>query len=93
MKPTEIGSYDTLQRLPHHGNTLARAEKLATGWDSLKDQVRRWQASIGLSWSEEDIADVARYLNTRHYGFPVPGQKGLSQDRKPVQALRRNSNY
>ncbi len=68
-----------------------REQKLATDWSSLIAQVRRWQAGIGLSWSEEEIADVALYLNTRHYGFSIPGQKGLSQDKKPVQALRRNS--
>jgi len=65
-----------------------REKKLATGWNSLKAQVRRWQASIGLLWSEEEITDVARYLNAAYYGFPETGQKDLSQGKKPKQILR-----
>ena len=59
-----------------------REQKLATGWGSLKAQVRRWQASAGLGWSEEEITDVAHYLNALHYGFPVSGQKDLLQGKK-----------
>jgi len=69
-----------------------REQKLATDWNGLKVQVRRWQASIGLSWSEEEITDVAHYLNAIHYGFPVADQKGLSQEKKPIQILRQYSN-
>lgn len=65
-----------------------RKQNLATGWNSLKAQVRRWQASIGLTWSEEEITDVARYLNAVYYGFPETGQKDFSQGKKPGQALR-----
>lgn len=65
-----------------------REQKLAIDWSSLKAQVRRWQASIGLSWSEEEITDVAKYLNATHYGFPVVDQKGSLQEEKPNQALR-----
>jgi mono/diheme cytochrome c family protein len=66
-----------------------RKQKLATDWNSLVAQVRRWQASSGLFWSYEEIDDVARYLNARHYGFPTPLLKGYSRDNKPDQVLRR----
>lgn len=59
-----------------------RRQKLAKDWSSLVAQIRRWQASIGLVWSNDEIMDVARYLNALHYGFPVPEQKGYSQERK-----------
>ena len=65
-----------------------REQKLATDWNSLKGQVRRWQASIGLNWSEEEITDVTHYLNAIHYGFTVPDQQGLLQEGKPIQVLR-----
>lgn len=67
-----------------------REQKLATGWSSLKAQVRRWQASIGLAWSEEEITDVARYLNAAYYGFPDTDQKDLSQGKKPKQISHKN---
>ncbi|MBK7062738.1 MAG: cytochrome c [Rubrivivax sp.] len=58
-----------------------RDKRLVTDWDSLKTQVRRWQATAQLNWSEADIDDVARYLNDSIYrlsgggklaGFPSP---------------------
>lgn len=66
----------------HTSDIHWRKQKLATNWNSLVTQIRRWQASIGLVWSNEEIADVARYLNALYYGFPVPEQKGYSQDIK-----------
>ena len=44
-----------------------REKKLVTDWPSLKVQVRRWQGSAQLNWSEEDIDDVARFLNDTYY--------------------------
>lgn len=72
----------------HTAKIYWREQKLATGWNSLKVQVGRWQASIGLGWSEEEITEVARYLNAAHYHFPVTDQKGLLQGEKLNQALR-----
>ena len=33
-------------------------------------QVKRWQATAKLGWSDEDIADVTRHLNDTIYKFP-----------------------
>lgn len=49
-----------------------RAQRLAHDWDSLKVQVRRWQADARLAWSEDDIEAVARHLNDTVYQFPRP---------------------
>ena len=46
-----------------------RDQKLATNWNSLKAQVRRWQAAAQLGWSDDDILEVTRHLNQRFYGF------------------------
>lgn len=72
----------------HASEVHWREQKLATGWNSLKAQVRRWQASIGLIWSEEEITDVARYLNAVYYDFSDTDQKDFSQGKKPRQILR-----
>ena len=56
-----------------HGAQVHWREKtLVTDWASLQAQVIRWQGVAGLKWSNEDVAEVARYLNTRHYHYPAP---------------------
>jgi len=50
-----------------------RERKLVTDWASLKAQVRRWQGTAQLGWSEEDVVDVARHLNAIHYRIPQTG--------------------
>ena len=49
-----------------------RDERLAQDWNSLSLQIDRWQRNAGLKWSEDDIAEVARYLNSSHYHFIEP---------------------
>lgn len=46
-----------------------RDQRLATDLDSLKQQVRLWQGRAMLSWTEDDIDEVTRYLNQRIYRF------------------------
>lgn len=54
-----------------------RDHKLATDWASLSAQVRRWQANTGLQWSDQDIDEVARYLNATIYRYPDSGPKPI----------------
>jgi len=59
-----------------------RDQKLATDWPSLKLQVRRWQGAAQLNWSEDDIDDVARFLNDSMYRLPGGGKvSGLVRPR------------
>lgn len=51
-----------------HWRTLQRARD----WDSLKAEVRRWQGTAQLQWTEEDILAVTRHLNDTIYQFPRP---------------------
>lgn len=53
----------------HTSQVHWRDRRQATDWESLKQQVRQWQASIGLQWSDDDIVEVARHLNTTIYRF------------------------
>jgi len=46
-----------------------RDNKLASDWASLNFQVRRWQQNAELKWSDEDIAEAARFLNANYYHF------------------------
>ena len=48
-----------------------RDRKLVNDWASLKVQVRRWQGAAQLNWSEDDIDDVARFLNDAYYRLPA----------------------
>jgi mono/diheme cytochrome c family protein len=54
----------------HSSQMHWRDNKLASDWPSLKAQVRRWQAAATLGWTEDDIVEVTRYLNSLYYGFP-----------------------
>jgi len=49
-----------------------RAKKAVTDWASLRAEVRKWQRSAMLDWSEDDVVAVARYLNDTSYHFAVP---------------------
>lgn len=56
----------------HSARMHWRDRKLATDWASLQAEVRRWQEMSALGWSDEDIAEVTRYLNARHYHYAAP---------------------
>lgn len=56
-----------------------REQKLATDWNSLKVQIRRWQTNMNLGWSDEDIIDVAYFLNSHYYQFLNTEPKSVSQ--------------
>ncbi len=53
-----------------------REKKLATNWASLQSEVRRWQGISKLGWGNEDIEEVARYLNVIYYHYPTMGLTG-----------------
>lgn len=49
-----------------------RDKRVAADWAGLQAEVRRWQIISRLGWSEDDVVDVTRYLNTLHYHYPSP---------------------
>jgi mono/diheme cytochrome c family protein len=60
-----------------------RQRRLATDWTSLKAQVWRWQSDAALAWSDDDVAEVARYLNEEFYRFPQPGRVSCEAGSRP----------
>jgi len=53
-----------------------RDKRAAKNWDELRSEVERWQKNAGLGWRDEDVSDVARYLNTLYYHFSEPRAAG-----------------
>lgn len=57
-----------------------RDQRLAKDWPSLRAQVRRWERNTGLTWNEDDVEAVSRYLNALYYQFPEPAvEKSISR--------------
>jgi mono/diheme cytochrome c family protein len=69
----------------HTAQVHWREQKLSTDWSSLVAQVRRWQGVSGLLWNEEEIKDVANYLNAVFYKY-----KNTAQINHPDKLLFRN---
>ena len=61
----------------HTAQVHWRDGKRVTNWAALQAEVRRWQDSIALRWSDDEIAAVARHLNALYYHFPEPGRLAL----------------
>jgi mono/diheme cytochrome c family protein len=68
----------------HNEKMHWRGNKLVNDWDSLEAQVRRWQQASSLGWRDEDIMEVARYLNGRFYGFTPTNTTGLLKPSVPA---------
>ena len=58
----------------HTSQVHWREQKKVTDWSSLVTQVRHWQAIAGLGWSDEEINDVAHYLNVMFYEYKDTAQ-------------------
>ncbi len=64
--------YDSRCDSCHAESVHGRVKREASGFESLRGWVRRWSGNLGLKWSDEEIDDVAAWLNGRHYKFPCP---------------------
>ncbi|MEO8079563.1 MAG: hypothetical protein ABI641_03470 [Caldimonas sp.] len=53
----------------HTAHMHWRAGRAVTDWKSLRAEVHKWQFAASLAWSEDDVLDVARYLNDSIYHF------------------------
>ncbi|NCC30274.1 MAG: cytochrome c [Gammaproteobacteria bacterium] len=53
-----------------HGSEIyTRDGRMVTSLDGLERQVQRCETALGLRWFDEDIKDVASYLNHHFYSF------------------------
>jgi cytochrome c553 len=53
----------------HDQKVYTRPDRHVTSLDGLNKQVRRCEQSLGLKWFDDDIDDVAAYLNQNYYHF------------------------
>ena len=51
----------------HDERVYTRPDRRVTTLDGLNKQVRRCEQSLGLKWFDEEIDDVAAYLNETYY--------------------------
>ena len=56
----------------HTAQVHWREKKIVSSLAILQTEVRRWQGLVGLGWNNDDVGEVARYLNALHYRFPAP---------------------
>ncbi|NNJ85219.1 MAG: cytochrome c [Gammaproteobacteria bacterium] len=49
-----------------------REDRSVASLSTLKERVDRCQFSLELQWFDEEIDDVAAFLNKEFYGFPKP---------------------
>lgn len=64
----------------HTSQVHWREQKKVTDWSSLVTQVRHWQEIGGLGWSNDEINDVAHYLNVMFYEY-----KDTAQGKDPTR--------
>lgn len=64
-----------------------RDQHLVHSWDDLLKQVQRWQRVAGQSWSDEDVRDVASYLNGRFYHVPCTDKGCTGREASSGSAL------
>ncbi len=49
-----------------------RAKRVATDFDDVRRWVVRWNGNLKLGWGDEELDDVAAYLNETYYHFACP---------------------
>ena len=64
--------YETNCDKCHTASVHARAKRAAKDFDDIRQWVTRWSTHLALGWTDEDIDDVAAYLNDTHYHYPCP---------------------
>ena len=64
--------HETHCRMCHESVAYKRDKKIAKTYEEVRAQVVRWQTNSGLSWSNDDIDDVALYLAKTYYKIPCP---------------------
>ena len=56
----------------HDLSVHSRNPRSARTFDHIRAFVARWDRELGAAWTDEDINEVARYLNEKYYNFPCP---------------------
>jgi hypothetical protein len=56
----------------HATSVHGREKRVARDFGEIRTWVERWNATLRLDWSSEEIDDVAIHLNRRYYRYPCP---------------------
>ena len=56
----------------HAESVHARTKRVAKSFDEVRGWVARWNASLSLGWTADEVDDVTLHLNTRYYRYPCP---------------------
>lgn len=72
----------------HTVSVHGREKRAAQDFDGIRQWVARWNANIALGWSDEEIGEVAFYLNERYYGFACPPDVCKVVSRAPPPGTR-----
>jgi len=56
----------------HSESVHARAKRTARDFDEVRRWVERWNVSLSLAWSAEEVDDVTLHLNDAYYRYPCP---------------------
>jgi len=67
----------------HTESVHGRAKRVARNMDDVRHWVRRWNENLKLRWEDEEVEDVASYLNATYYHFSceAPPCRALSMAR------------
>jgi hypothetical protein len=66
-----------------HGSVVHLRERRARTFDEIVREVARWQSSLGLKWTSEEINEVALHLDRRFYKLPRAVSERSGADRQP----------
>ena len=71
----------------HATSVHSRDRRVAADFGEVRGWVVRWGRDLGLRWGEEEIDDVAVYLNATYYRYPCPPSvcKVLSKASQPLK--------
>jgi hypothetical protein len=50
----------------------ARRARKAGNYEEVRAWVARWNSSLSLGWSDDEIDDVTLHLNSLYYRYPCP---------------------
>jgi mono/diheme cytochrome c family protein len=56
----------------HGSEVYTRSDRRVTTLSGLNKQVQRCEQMLGLTWFDDDIDNVAGYLNQQYYHFKTP---------------------
>ena len=65
-------AHDTYCIACHNTSVYTRENRQAADYDAVRAQVDRWQSTISLNWSAEEIDRMAVWLANRYYQIPCP---------------------